>query len=336
MNTIQATRYGSPDVLQLVQTDTPMPKANEVLIKVQAVPVGFGDVLARNFKAVTPRSFSMPGPLWPISRLAIGLNKPNQPILGAEFAGVVEAVGEAVTRFQPGEVVIGYTGQRFGANAEFMCLPEKAVMTRKPAHMTPVEASTLPYGGMMALDLLKAMDIQPGQNVLINGASGSIGASAVQIAKRVYGAEVTGVCGTARLGYVRALGADHVIDYTREDFTQGEAVYDLIVDIRGKLPFERAQRVLAPEGRLLYVSFKMKHLMQMLGGALRQRPQRVICRLASESNAILDEVRDLAEAGKLTAIVDRCYPLVQTAEAHRYYESGDKQGAVVITVAETG
>lgn len=333
MQAVKALNYGTPDVLKVVEIDKPTPKDTEVLIKIHAVPVGYGDVLARDFRKVTPRSFGMPGPLWYPTRIAIGLRKPNRPILGAEFSGVIETVGDSVTRFKPGDAVIGYTGSQFGANAEYLCLPEKGIITHKPSNLSHAEACSLPYGGMIALGLLKNMNIQPGQKVLINGASGGIGVPAVQIAKLVYGAEVTAVCGAKRHDYVRALGADHVIDYKTEDFTQGGARYDLVLDVLGRSDFKKVKRVLKPGGTLLYASFKMKPLMQMLLTSLRRTNQRVKCLMVTESVAALEEVASLAEAGKLNPVVDRRFLLEQTANAHRYYESGEKQGAVVIVTS---
>ncbi|MBX3082438.1 MAG: NAD(P)-dependent alcohol dehydrogenase [Anaerolineae bacterium] len=332
MKAIVYTEYGSPDVLQLNEVTQPTPKDNEVLVKVRATPVNFGDMLARNFKAVTPRNFGMPLFMWLPARLALGFNKPRRHILGSEFAGDVEAVGKSVTRFKVGDPVFGYCAMNFGANAEYLCMPETGVMAIKPTNMSYEEAAAVPYGALTALTLLRKVNIQPGQKVLINGASGGIGSAAVQLAKHVFGAEVTGVCGTPRLSFVKALGADKVIDYTKQDFTQSDERYDLIFDILGKCSFSRCQRVLKPDGRLLFASFKMKQLFQMLWTSKFSR-QKVICTLSSETPADLVFVKELCEAGKFTAIIDKCYPLEQTAEAHRYIESGHKQGQIVVTLA---
>jgi NADPH:quinone reductase-like Zn-dependent oxidoreductase len=235
-----------------------------------------------------------------------------------------------VKRFKKGDRVFGYPGLSFGAYAEYVCLPENGVLAIKPTNMTYEEAAVVPYGAIMALNLLRKANIQPGQKVLVNGASGGIGSAAVQIAKH-FGAEVTGVCGTPRLEFVKSLGADHVIDYTKEDFTQNGETYDLIFDILGKGSFSKVKRSLNPNGILLFASFKMKHLLQtlwtsMIGG------RKVICALAPGSVEDLISVKELIEAGKLKAVIDRYYPLEQTAEAHRYVEQGRKQGNVVITI----
>ena len=324
------TEYGTPDVLHLAEVKKPAPKDNEILIRIHATTVNFGDLLGRNFKAVTPRKFNMPFFFWLPARLAFGLNKPRQPILGSEFAGEVEAVGATVTRFKVGDQVFGYSGQSMGAYAEYVCMPERGTVSIKPANMTYEEAAAIPYGAIMALSLLRKANIQPGHKVLINGASGGIGSAAIQLAKH-FGAEVTGVCGTPRLGFVKSLGADRVIDYTQEDFTQNGETYDLIFDILGKSSFPHIKRSLKSNGILLFASFKTKQLLQMLWTS-RIGSQKVICALAPGSREDLLTVKELVEAGKITAIIDRCYPLEQAAEAHRYVESGRKAGNVVITV----
>jgi len=330
MKAIVYTEYGSPDVLHLTEVAKPAPKDNEVLIRIHATPVNFGDLLARNFKSVTPRKFNMPIFFWLPARLAFGFNKPKKNILGSEFAGEVEAVGAAVTRFKPGDQVFGYRGQSMGAYAEYLCMPEDGVLAIKPANLTFEEAATVPYGALTALSLLKKVNIQRGQKVLINGASGGIGAAAVQLAK-YFGAEVTGVCSTPRVGFVKALGADKVIDYTKEDFTRNGETYDLIFDILGKSSLARGKRSLKPNGRYLFASFKLKHLVQMLWTKIAGGP-KVICALSSEKPEDLTFIKQLIETGQYKAIIDKRYPLAQTAEAHRYVEAGQKQGGVVITV----
>ena len=224
MKAIVYTEYGSPDVLHLAEVAKPAPKDDEVLIRVEATSVNFGDLTARDFKSITPRVFSMPLPLWLLSRLAFGLNKPVNPILGSEFAGVVEAVGAQVTRFKPGDAVFGYRGLAMGAYAEYVCMPESGMLALKPAQMTFEEAAAVPYGALTALSLLRKVNLRPGQKVLINGASGGIGAAAVQLAK----------------------------------------TYDVIFDILGKTSFGRGRVALKPNGLYLFASFKMKQLAQML------------------------------------------------------------------------
>ncbi|MBI5959385.1 MAG: NAD(P)-dependent alcohol dehydrogenase [Chloroflexi bacterium] len=332
MKAIVYTEYGSPDVLHLTEVTKPAPKDNEVLIRIHATPVNFGDLLARNFRSVTPRKFNMPFFFWLPTGLVFGFSKPKKNILGSEFAGEVEAVGKAVTRFKPGDQVFGYRGQSMGAYAEYVCMPENGMLAIKPANMTYEEAATVPYGALTALSLLRKVNIQRGQKVLINGASGGIGAAAVQLAK-YFGAEVTGVCGTPRVGFVKALGADKVIDYTQEDFTRNSETYDLIFDILGKSSLARCKNSLRLNGIQLFASFKMKQLIQMLFTSIRGG-KKVICALSSEKPEDLIFIKELVEAGKIKSIIDKCYPLEQTAEAHRYVEQGHRQGNVVITVAQ--
>jgi NADPH:quinone reductase-like Zn-dependent oxidoreductase len=285
--------------------------------------------LARNFKAISPRQFTMPSLLWLPTRLYFGVTKPRVKILGSEFAGEVVATGKDVTRFRKGDQVFGYLGQRMGTYAEYLCMPEAGTLGIKPANMSSAEAAAIPYGGIMASSLLRKANLQRGEKVLILGASGGIGSAAVQLAKH-FGAQVTGVCSTAGLDYVKALGADHVIDYTKEDFTKNGETYDLIFDVLGKSSFSNCKRSLKPNGRILYVSFKMKQLVQMLWTS-RTGSQKVICALSAETPEDLVFIRELVEAGKMKSLIDRCYPLEQAAEAHRYYESGLKKGSVVLT-----
>lgn len=331
MKAIIYTEFGPPDVLHVTDAPKPAPKDNEVLVRVHAAPVAYGDLLARDFKNVSSRDFHMPLPLLLPMRMVFGFTRPKVNILGSEFAGEVEAVGSAVTRFKPGDQVMGYLGQRMGAYAEYLCMAETGTLALKPANMSYVEAAAIPYGAIMATSLLRRGNLQPGQKVLINGASGGIGSAALQLAK-YYGAEVTAVCGAPRMEYVRALGADHVIDYQKEDFTQNGQTYDLIFDVLGLSSFARCQRSLTPKGIYLLASFKTRALLQMFWTKLFGG-QKVICGFASEKAENLEFVRDLIEAGKYKSIIDRCFAMEQAAEAHRYVESGQKQGTVVITLA---
>ena len=331
MKAIILTQYGPPDVLQLQEVPKPTPREKEILVRVAATSVGFGDLMARNFKAVTPRDFNMPWPLWLISKFYFGPSSPKVRILGSEFSGVVESIGSAVTSFKPGDPVFGFLGQAMGAYAEYICLPENGVVAHKPANLSFEQAAVLPYGAIMALNLLQKGGLRQGEKILVLGASGSIGSAAVQLASRHFGAEVTGVCGAPGLEYVKALGARQVIDYTRQDFTQNGETYDLIFDILGRSSFPKIKNSLAPGGRCLYASFKSQQLGQMLRTSL-SGSQKVICAIAPGSRADLLAVKDLAEAGELAPIVQRSFPLEQTAEAHRAVEQGHKQGAVAITV----
>ena len=330
MKAIIYSEYGSPDVLHLAEVSKPAPQDNEVLIRVHAASVNFGDLMARDFKNITPRKFNMPLLFWLGARLGFGFTRPKNPILGNEFAGMVEAVGAQVTRFKPGDAVFGYRAQKMGAYAEYVCMPESGMLALKPAPMTFEEAATVPYGALTALALLRKVNLRPGQKVLINGASGGIGAAAVQLAKH-YGAEVTGVCSTPGLDFVKALGADMVIDYTQEDFTRGGETYDVIFDILGRTSFGRGRKALKPNGGYLYASFKMKQLLQMLWTKVAGG-QKVICALSGERPDDLAFIGALIEAGQYKAIIDRRYPITQAAEAHRYVEQAHKKGSVVITV----
>jgi len=330
MKAIVYTEYGPPDVLELKEVEKPAPMDNEILIRNHATTVNIGDIWARNFKEITPSRFTMPLPLWFPSRMYFGFTKPRVNILGSEFAGEVEAVGKDVKRFRKGDQIFGYRGQKMGANAEYLCMPEDGLVAIKPANMTYEEAATVPYGALTALSLLRKANIQRGQKVLINGASGSIGSAAVQLAK-YFGAEVTGVCGTPRLEFVKILGADTVIDYTREDFTKNGETYDLIFDILGKGSFSSCQNSLKRNGIYLLASFKIKQLFQMLWTSIKPG-KKVICTLSSDSPEDLALIKKLVEEGKIKSIIDRSYPLEQTAEAHRYVENGHKKANVVITM----
>ncbi|MBL0219453.1 MAG: NAD(P)-dependent alcohol dehydrogenase [Myxococcales bacterium] len=329
MKAVVFSEYGPPQVLHVAEVATPVPKAREVLIRIHATSVNFGDMVVRNFKAITPSKFHMPMLFWLIGRVTFGLRRPRVHVLGSEFAGEIVSVGSRVTLFKPGDQVFGYRGPRMGAYAEYLCMPERGVVTAKPANLSFAEAAAVPYGALMALSMLRKLDLQPGQRVLVNGASGGIGPSLVQLARSHFHADVTGVCSTARLGYVRALGADTVIDYTKEDFTASGQTYDVIIDVLGRTPFARSKRALRPKGRCLLVSFKAKHVFQMLWTSLFG-DKRLICAMSSETQDDLRLIKVLVEAGTLTPIVDRCFPLEEAAEAHRYVEAGQRRGSVVL------
>ena len=331
MKAIVFTEYGTPDVLKIKEVAKPTPKENEILVRVHATPINYGDLIARNFGNLTPREFNMPAPLYLPSRMAFGWNKPKVNILGSELAGEVEAVGRDVTKFKAGDAVFAYLGMNMGANAEYVCIPEAGSVALKPSNLSYEEASTLPYGAIMATSLLAKGNIQRGQKVLINGASGGIGSMAVQLAKH-FGADVTGVCGTPRLEFVKSLGADKVIDYTREDFTQNGETYDLIFDILGRSSFSQVRRSLGPNGIYLLASFKMKALLQMLWTSITGSRQKVICAFANETSESLVFVKALVEEGKIKALVDKRFPMELASEAHRYVEGGHMQGNAVITI----
>ena len=330
MKAIVYTEYGPPDVLKLKEVEKPTPKDNEILIKVHATPVNYGDIVARNFKNIPAREFHMPLLFLLPTRISFGLSKPKRTILGSEFAGEVENVGKDVTKFKPGDPVFGYLGQNMGANAEYLCMPENGMLGIKPANMSYEEAACVPYGGIMALSHLRKVAVKKGQKVLINGASGGIGSLAVQLVK-YYGAEVTGVCSTPRVDYVKALGADKVIDYTKEDFTKNGETYNLIYDILGKSTFSRCKNSLSENGRYLLASFKTGKLLQMLGTSIRGK-KKVMCAVASEKQEDMVLLKKLVKAGKIKSIIDKTFPMDQAAKAHRYLEAGHKKGHVVITL----
>jgi NADPH:quinone reductase-like Zn-dependent oxidoreductase len=298
MKAIVAVKSGPPAVLQLQEVERPSPKNNELLIRIHAATVTSADVMLRG----------LPPLLWIPMRLFFGVKRKRIP--GHELAGEIEAVGSDVRRFRNGDWVFGTTtGSSFGSYAEYVCLPEDGVLATKPATMTYEEAAAVPFGGLAALHFLREGNIQGGQKVLINGASGGVGTYAVQLARH-FGTKVTGVCSTANLEWVKSLGADRVIDYTQEDFTEGKEHYDLIFDAVGKSSYSESKKVLAPDGTYVTVS---------KGKAVERQEDLVF-------------LKGLVEAGEIRAVIDRRYPLEQIADAHRYVEKGHKKGNVVITI----
>lgn len=333
MTAAYLSEFGPPEVLGLREVAAPpMGHPHDVLVRVRATSVNFGDTLVRNFAAVTPRTFHMPWLFWFIGKLTFGFSRPRVHILGSEFAGTVEAVGTEVTRFGSGDAVFGYCGARMGAYAEYLCVREDAIVARKPDRLSWEEAAGCPYGALMALGVLRKAGVRRGQRVLVVGASGGIGPWIVQLATRHLGATVTGVCGKVRLPFVRSLGAADVVDYTREDFVAREVVYDVIIDVLGTSDFTRCRPRLTPLGRMVYVSFKWPQILWMLRTAFGRGP-RVLCALVNERQADLETIAALLDDGTLQPHVDRTFPLDAAADAHRRAESGQNIGAVVISVA---
>lgn len=321
MKAIVYERYGPPNVLQLREVTKPVPKDDEILIKVYAATAAAGDWRLRKADPFLARLFN-------------GLWRPRRiKILGFELAGVVETTGSGVTRFKPGDAVYAACGIGFGAYAEYKCLPENGGVALKPTNMTFEEAAAVPVGAYTALQFLRKGNIQRGRRVLVYGASGSVGTNAVQLAKH-FGAEVTGVCSTSNVELVRSLGADRVIDYTEEHFADEGSAYDIIFDTVGKSPFKACVECLTPNGFYLRaVHFNPLPVVRGLWINLTSG-KKVIGGTMKENAEDLRYLKEMIEGGKLRSIIDRSYPLEQAAEAHRYVEQGHKKGNVVLTVRQ--
>ena len=325
MKAVVCTKYGPPDVLQFQEVAKPTPRDHEVLIRIHAATVTAGDCELRGLK--------FPPLLQLLLRIGFGFRRPRKNILGQELAGDIEAVGKEVTRFRIGDQVFGWSGLGLGAYAQYTCMPETGVLKLKPSNMTYEEAATLPVGGLQAAYFMRRGNIQSGHKVLINGAGGSIGTFAVQIAK-YFGAVVTAVDSTGKLDMLRSIGADQVIDYMQEDFTKSGETYDVIFDMVGKSSFSRSVRLLTPNG--YYLSANPRLSQRILGRWTSMRSSKQVIlwasRAASEYKEDFKFLKELIEAGKVHPVIDRCYPLEQTAEAHGYVDTGQKKGNVVITV----
>ena len=322
MKAIVYERYGPPDVLQLKEMENPIPKDNEVLIRIRATTVTSGDCRVR--------SLNMPVGFGLISRLVLGVSRPRQPILGSELAGEIESVGKDVRKFKVGDQVFAFSGAGLGCHAEYKCMSENAAVALKPPNLTYDEAAALPFGGTTALDFLRRGKLQNGERVLVNGASGGVGTAAVQLAK-YFGADVTGVCGTANVELVRSLGANHVIDYTAEDFTQNGASYDVIVDTVGTAPFSRSKGSLNERGRLLQVLGGLPDMLEIPWIRMTST-KKVIAGPSAERAEDFLFLAKLAREGHFKPVIDRRYPFERIADAHRYVDTGRKKGSVVITL----
>jgi NADPH:quinone reductase-like Zn-dependent oxidoreductase len=325
MKAIIWTKYGSPDTLQFRDIDKPTPKDNEILLKIHAVEATAGDCEMRTLKF----------PLWiklPL-RIYIGLIKPTRVnILGSYLAGEVESVGKDVTRFKAGDQVFGTTGLMLGGYAEYVCVPESKVITDKPENLTYEEVAPLGLGGLEALHFLRLAKIQPGQKVLVNGAGGSIGTYAVQLAKH-FGAEVTAVDRLIKHDMLRSIGADHVIDYTREDFSANGQKYDAILDVVLKSSFTKIVSSLTDNGIYLMTNPTLPKMLRARWIS-RTSSKKVIFQFSQPNAEDLDILKDMLESGKIQTVIDRRYSLEQVPEAQRYIETGNKNGIVIITVSQ--
>jgi NADPH:quinone reductase-like Zn-dependent oxidoreductase len=326
MRAVVYAKYGPPGVVALADVPKPEPRKREVLIRIHATTVTTADWRAR--------SLHMPAGFGALGRLVFGLFGPRKPILGTELAGEVEAVGNAVTRFEPGDQVFAFTGARYGCHAEYRTIADDGLIAKKPANLSFEEAASLSFGATNALSFLRKAGVQRGDQVLVLGASGNVGTAAVQLAKH-FGARVTAVCSTANLELVRSIGADDVIDYTREDFAQQRDRYDIIVDTTGTTTLTRCGQSLKQNGRLVAIQGS---LAQMLGleRASRQSGKKVIAGVAAVDAGDMELIAQLAEIGALRPVIDRCHSLEDAARAHAYVDTGRKRGSVVLRVGTSG
>lgn len=310
-------QYGQPQVLQVKEVEKPIPGENEILVSIKATAVNSGDVRLRKADPFAVR-------------FIFGLIKPKINILGSVFSGEVERVGKDVTNFKIGDAVFGHTDMRFGAYAEYKSIAENGSLALKPAAITHAEAAAIPFGGVTAWHFIKKANIQPGQKVLVVGASGAVGTAAVQLAKSL-GAEVTGVCSTANIDLVKSLGADKVIDYTKEDFTKNGEMYDVIFDTVKSITVSRSIKSLRKNGIMILSAAGMQEMLQGLWIS-KTSSKKVMTGVISHAAADIVFLKELIEAGKFKAVIDRAYPLEQIAEAHAYVEKGHKKGNVIINI----
>jgi NADPH:quinone reductase-like Zn-dependent oxidoreductase len=324
MKAIVHTKYGQPEELQLKQVEKPIPGDNEVLIKIHATTVTTTDCNARNFTFV-PKSFKF------FARMMFGFKKPKINILGIDLAGEIEAVGKDVKLFKEGDKVFGSPGTKFGGHAEYSCVPENGALAIKPPDMSWEEAAAISLAGNTALFFIRDLaKIQAGQKILVHGASGAIGTYAVQLA-RYYGAEVTGVCSATNTEMVKSLGADKVIDYTKEDFSKSDERYDFIFDVVGKTTFSQCKGILKPNGIYLENMLELKDILKMMWTSITGG-MKIKGGVSKENSENLNFLKGLIESGKLKPVIDRIFPLEKTAEAFHYVEQGHKKGNVIITI----
>jgi NADPH:quinone reductase-like Zn-dependent oxidoreductase len=322
MKAVVCTKYGSPEVLQLREVEKPVPKDNEILIKVHATTVTSADTRIRGFKV--PLSFWLP------ARIALGFRSPKINILGAELAGEIESVGKDVKKFKAGDQVFAYPGHHGGGYADYTCMREDSAVAIKPANLTYEEAAAVPFGGNTALHFLKQANIKEGEKVLIYGASGSVGTYAVQLANYL-AAEVTGVCSTSNIELVKSLGADKLIDYTKEDFSKNGEIYDVVFDAVGKSSISDCMESLQKEGVYLQVVATPATSLRMQWTSITNS-RTLIGGTAVPKAENLNFLKELVETGKMKPIIDRTYPLEQIVEAHGYVDKGHKKGNVVIII----
>jgi len=318
-------KYGAPDVLAKVEVPTPTPKPSEVLVRIVATTVSAGDWRAR--------SMTMPRGLGLMGRLVFGITGPRKQILGTEFSGIIDSTGAEVTNYQPGDAVIGFPGAGFGAHAEFITMPADGKLTMKPENISFADAAAIPFGATTAYDfLVNKANLQAGQTVLINGASGSVGSACVQIAKHL-GAKVTAVCSGKNAEIVRALGADRVIDYKTQDVVEEGITYDMVVDTVATLPWVQAQHAIQPGGKMVLIAGKTS---DMLFGSLKAAMQgkKMIGGVASESREVLEVAVKLTAKGDFQPLIDRKYAFADMKAAHAHVDTGRKRGNVVVSVAE--
>ena len=315
-------RYGPPEVLEMTELVKPVPAKDELLIRICATTVSSADWRVRSLEM--PYGFGLLG------RAALGIRRPRQPILGTELAGEIEAVGSEVTTFKPGDKVFAFPGSRMGCYVEYRCIAADGPVALKPSNLSYEQAAALSFGGSTMLDFFRRGSLRSGERVLVNGASGAVGTAAVQLAK-YFGAHVTGVCGEANLKLVQSIGADQVIDYTKDDFSRSGQTYDVIVDAAGTAPLSRSGRALTSDGRLLLVLAGLVDMIKAPFAGITDT-RKVIAGPVAQRPEYIHQLRQIAAAGEFVPVIDRCYPFEEIQTAHRYVDTGRKRGNVVIRI----